>query len=351
LNPLLAAKVSFGRLNRNVPQKKLNLFHFASRNMAEPSTGPPQIVRRLVGSLSLVYSLWSRKLRSPEPMRRLFFLLLALLISGATMAQSSQSVTPQTVEISSGSLRLKAFLWKPAGPGPFPAVVFNHGRSNTPQQHTRNLTITAAAQVLGPVFVKHGYVFLYLYRRGEGLSADQGEFIGDILQREEAAKGEEARKHLQLVLLTTDHLEDACAGLSFLKSLPYVDGHRIAVAGHSFGGQLTLLAAARDSTVRAAVAFAPAAGSWDGSSELRERMLATVRKLTVPVMLLQAANDYSLAANRAMADELSRLSKAHVRKIYPPIGETANDGHNFLYTDVTQWEQDVFAFLDGNVTR
>jgi hypothetical protein len=31
------------------------------------------------------------------------------------------------------------------------------------------------------------------------------------------------------------------------------------------------------------------------------------------------------------------------------IGESANDGHNFLYTDVAQWEQDVFAFLDGNV--
>jgi len=80
-----------------------------------------------------------------------------------------------------------------------------------------------------------------------------------------------------------------------VKGLPYVDAHRIAAAGHSFGGQLTLLVAALDSTVRAAVAFAPAAGSWEGSSELRERMLVTVRKLTVPVMLLQAGNDYSLA--------------------------------------------------------
>jgi hypothetical protein len=56
-----------------------------------------------------------------------------------------------------------------------------------PQQHTQ-------AQILGPVFVKHRYVFLYLFGRGEGLSADQGAFIGDILQRAEAAKGEEARK-------------------------------------------------------------------------------------------------------------------------------------------------------------
>jgi carboxymethylenebutenolidase len=282
-------------------------------------------------------------------MRKLSFFLFALLISSVAMGQSSQPVAPQIVEISSGSLHLKAFLWKPAGSGPFPAVLFNHGRSIDPQQHTRKLTITAAAQILGPVFVKHGYVFLYLFRRGEGLSADQGLFIGDLLQREETAKGEEARKHLQFVLLTTDHLDDACSGLSFLKTLPEVDAHRIAVAGHSFGGQLALLAAERDTTVRAAVTFAAAAGSWDGSPELRTRMLATVRKITVPVLLLHAANDYSVTPGQAMAGELARLSKPHVLKIYPPVGQTPNDGHNFVYTDVPQWEDDVFRFLDEYV--
>jgi dienelactone hydrolase len=156
---------------------------------------------------------------------------------------------------------------------------------------------------------------------------------------------------LLLVLLTTDHLNDASAGLAFVKTLPFVDAHRIAVAGHSFGAQLTLLLAARDNSVRAAIAFAPAANSWDRSAELRERLLATVRNLTGPLMLLQSANDYSLASTQAMAGELSTLSKRYVRKIYPPVGETANDGHNFLYTDVARWEEDVFKFLDENVKR
>lgn len=284
-------------------------------------------------------------------MRKPGLMLLALLISSAANAQWSQPLAPQTVEVPSRGVHLKAFLWKPAGLGPFPAVMFNHGRSNRPQQHTRKLTITDAAQVLGPVFARHGYVFLYLFRRGEGLSADQGAFIGDVLQKEEAARGKEARNHLQLLLMTTDHLDDASAGLSFLKTLPYVDVHRIAVTGHSFGGQLTLLLAARDKTVRAAIAFAPAANSWGGSPELRERLLATVDNLTAPVMLLQAANDYSLASTQAMAEELSRLSKPYLRKVYPPTGETANDGHNFLYTDVARWEPDVFKFLDENLRR
>jgi len=41
-----APKVAFGRLHRHVPQKKLDLLQLASRSVAEPSTGPSQIVWR-----------------------------------------------------------------------------------------------------------------------------------------------------------------------------------------------------------------------------------------------------------------------------------------------------------------
>ena len=48
---------------------------------------------------------------------------------------------------------------------------------------------------------------LYLFRRGQGLSADEGPFLQDILKREEATKGKEARQHLQFVLATTDSFQ------------------------------------------------------------------------------------------------------------------------------------------------
>jgi hypothetical protein len=67
-------------------------------------------------------------------------------------------------------------------------------------------------------------------------------------------------------------------------------------------------------------------------------------------MLIQAANDYSLSPSSAMDEELSRLSKPHVRKIYPAFGDTPTYGHNFFYFDVARWERDVFAFLMANVT-
>jgi len=80
-------------------------------------------------------------------------------------------------------------------------------------------------------------------------------------------------------------------------------------------------------------------------------LIETVSQLAMPVMLIQAANDYSLAPSAAMERELSRLSKPHVRKSYPAFGDTQLHGHNFLYFDIARWEQDVFAFLEANLTR
>jgi dienelactone hydrolase len=284
-------------------------------------------------------------------MRTQRFLVLAFLLSCAPVRHSSEGSAPRTVEFSSGEVRLKASLWKPTGPGPFPAVLFNHGSGGADAAHTAGMPITEAAERLAPLFLKHGYAFLYLFRRGQGLSADQAPFMRDVLQREEVARGKEARQHLQFILLTTEQLDDVMAALSFLKSVPEVDSRRISLAGHSFGGQLTLLAAASDTTVRAAVAFAAAACAWDRSPELRERLITAVRQTNAAVMLVQAANDYGTSSSLALGDELQRLHKPHLVKIYPPVGSTPDNGHNLLYEAIPQWESDVFEFLATNTRR
>jgi carboxymethylenebutenolidase len=276
---------------------------------------------------------------------------LFALTSTALAVGQQASIAQETIVVPSGKLRLKAFLWKPAGSGPFPAVLFCHGSGGADAGHTAGLPITEAGEKLAPLFLKHGYAFMYLFRRGQGLSADQGPFMQNILQHEETAKGKEARQHLQFLLASTDHLDDVMAGLSFLKASPAIDAKRVAIAGHSFGGQLTLLAAERDNTLRAAVAFAAAANSWERSSELRERLLIAVDKTTAPIMLVQASNDYSTAPSYALADELERPHKPHLLKIYPPVGQTSEDGHNFLYLAIPQWEHDVFKFLDEHVKQ
>src|SRR5215472_5237686 len=132
-------------------------------------------------------------------MKRYLSATFTLLLTSAVLAQSSPSSTqqdvPQIVEVPSGALHLKAYLWKPAGAGPFPAVLFNHGSGAEDAQHTAGQTMAEAAANLAPVFLKHGYAFFYLCRRGQGLSADQAPFMQDLLKREEATKGKPARQH------------------------------------------------------------------------------------------------------------------------------------------------------------
>jgi dienelactone hydrolase len=200
-----------------------------------------------------------------------------------------------------------------------------------------------AASDLAPIFLKHGYAFFYLCRRGQGLSADQGPFIQYLLKQAEA-KSADARKQLHYQLITGSQLDDALAGLTFLKAAPDVDPKRIAIVGHSFGGVLTLLSGDHDSTIRAEVAFAAGANSWRASQELRERTLAAVGKTAAPVMLVYAANDYDTTPRKDISAELDRLRKSHLLKIYPVIGKALDDGHSLLYLGISEWELDVFSF-------
>jgi hypothetical protein len=50
------------------------------------------------------------------------------------------------------------------------------------------------------------------------------------------------------------------------------------------------------------------------------------------------------------AMDIDRLKTPAVY-IYPPIGQTVDDGHDFLHLGVNIWEPDVFAFLDENMRR
>ena len=281
-------------------------------------------------------------------MTKIRVLLSALFLTFALAPDLNAQVSgrPDTVVVHSGALTLHALLWRPLGHGSFPAVLFNHGSYGSGD------TITPAEPAaLGPVFARHGYVLLFLFRRGIGLSADQGSADGDLMARASTADGQEGRNRVQLQLLETEELNEAVAGLAFLRELPEVDPRRVAVAGHSFGGSLTLFLAARDTTLRAVVSFSGSAYSWALSPELRARLLAAVDRTTAPVLFIHAANDYSIAPGEGLAAEMQRVGRPHRLEIYPAVGRTAKEGHNFVFRAVATWEPDVFAFLDRHLRQ
>jgi dienelactone hydrolase len=213
------------------------------------------------------------------------------------------------------------------------------------------MPITEAASRLAPLFVQRGYAFFYPFRRGQGSSAPAAPFLQDLLAREERAHGTEARQKLQDTLLETEQLDDVLAALAFLEQAPRIDRGRIVLAGHSFGGQLTLLAAARHPSIRAAVTFAAAAGSWPRSAEVRRALREAVAHARCPILLVQWSNDFSTEPSLALGQQTGPGNPPRRVLLYPPLGSSPEQGHNGLYLATSRWEPDVFAFLDDALSR
>ena len=269
------------------------------------------------------------------------WLLLALLLP-------APATKPEIVMVRDGAVTLHGMLFRPPGRGPFPAVLLNHGSGRNKHDLARLGPYENQAEALGPLFARHGYVLLFLFRTGVGLSADQGTNTIDLLDQA-AARGEDERNALQLQLLEKRELSSAMAGLAFLRTRRDVDRRRLALVGHSFGGSLTVMQAEREPDVRAAVVFSGGGYSWDRSPPLRARLLAALEHVRAPMFFIHAANDYSINPGKALDARLAQLGKPHQVKIYPPVGTTADEGHALPLTGITIWERDVFAFLDRNL--
>jgi carboxymethylenebutenolidase len=277
---------------------------------------------------------------------RPFLMVFPVWLIFAPGAASEQDHRPELVAIPSGKATLHAHVWRPVGHGPFPAVLINHGSGRTREDLERLGPYEQQSETLGPVFARHGYVCVFLFRRGVGPSTDQGENAIDAMNREFAAHGPNARNVLQIELLVGREMDDALAALAFMRRLPDVDARRVAIVGHSFGGSLSVLMTEREPTLRAAVVFSTAGYSWDGSPELRAHLFAAARRTAVPLFFIHAENDYSTNSGKSLDTELARLEKPHRLKIYPPVGLTADEGHDFPFNSVATWEPDVFAFLE-----
>src|SRR5262249_43117803 len=145
----------------------------------------------------------------------------------------AQTSAPTKIAVTNGDVSLEAWMWRPEGRGPFPAVFVNHGSGRTREELARLGPYERMAEVVGPVFARHGYLLFYLFRRGVGPSTPAGKNAVDLMNEAAAAHGDDARNALQMQLLEGREMSDALAGLVRLRKVPDVDARRIALVGHS----------------------------------------------------------------------------------------------------------------------
>jgi dienelactone hydrolase len=259
------------------------------------------------------------------------------LARGQAPTTSTAPIMKQPVAFRSDGLALIGYLFKPEGSGPFPAVVWNHGSERAPG---RGPQFDAAAAV----FLGAGYVLFAPVRRGH--EGSEGVYIVDETNRTRKTSGPQEANRLVVRKLETEQLDDQLAGLAYLSGLPFVDSSQIVVAGCSYGGIQTLLGAERGAGYRAAVSISPAALSWEGNPLLRERLLQAVRKIEIPVMLLQPPKDASLEPSRVLGAEFKRLGKPFSGKIYPAEGPEDQQRHCFGGAKGMHiWAEDALAFF------
>ena len=267
----------------------------------------------------------------------------SLFIAFISCAFTQELGVADTVIVQSGNLRLKGLLWRPKTVGKLPSIIFCHGSYETGD--TSHDVIENISSI-GPLFARHGFIFLGLFRRGVGLSNGEGVNSADLMAKAFRENGQEGRNQSQLQQLQTDQLQDMFAGLNFLRNRNDVDKDRIVVVGHSFGGSLALLVAEHEPTLKEVIVFSAAGYSWDRSTVLRSRLINAVKNISAPIMILQAKNDYSLNPGHGLDSVMTELHKPHLLKIYPKFGATNSEAHNLIFLATDIWETDVFKFLD-----
>lgn len=230
---------------------------------------------------------------------------------------------------------LHGWVYKPAGDGPFPAIVWNHGSEKNPTAHPE----------LGRFYTQHGMAVFLPVRHGHG--ASKGTYIQDALESYRADHPDPTDIRKKIVDLHGDYNRDVVAAIAWFKKQPYVKTDRLAVSGCSYGGIQTMLTAEKDVGARAFIPFAPAAMSW-ANTDLRDRLVQAVRNAKAPLFLIQAKNDYNIGPSEMLGPLITAKGGYNRAKVYPAFGTTPQEGHGgFACWDegIAIWGNDVLTFL------
>jgi dienelactone hydrolase len=274
-------------------------------------------------------------------------LCLCLAVCGAAIADEAQfgpRLVHEDVRIpaANGRYSVAATILRPEGNGPFGAVVLNHGTPGSASGRAREsseLLMSSAA-----VFARRGYVVVMPLRRGFG--ATGGEFAEDpgTCANPDYRKGEQAAS------------DDVMAAYDFARTLPYVDGNRMILAGQSAGGIVSMYTAGTRNPEGLIAVLAFAAGRG-GNPDFRPgvpcaiepiaRLLESVGKnVKVPVLLHYAENDqyFNASTSRLWYERFSAAGAKAEYVLQPPFGR---DGH-YIFSEtlgVRYWLPAVEHFL------
>ena len=274
--------------------------------------------------------------------------LVCLLLAGTAFADEDLYSGPRLIEeqvripAGSGRYEIAATILRPEGDGPYGAVVLNHGVAASARERAREsagLLIGAAS-----VFARRGYVVVMPLRRGFGATG------GQMAEDPGSCANPDYRKAEQAAAA------DVMAAYDYARTLPYVDGSRMILAGQSAGGMVSLFTAGTRSPP-GLVAVLNFAGGRGGDPQLSPGLPCAVEPVAkvldglgkttrVPVLFNYAENDlfFSPKTSRLWFERFAAGGAQAEYALQPAFGK---DGH-YLFSDaagVPYWLPTVESFF------
>lgn len=168
--------------------------------------------------------------------RNTLLVLATWLLSGVAFAQSSdlvsEYITTSIVE-DGRPVRLELLVRKPQGAGPFPTVVFNHGSTGSGND-PKLFKLSYSSKAVADYFAERGWMIVFPQRRGRGASDGQYDEGFEPDRSRYSCKASYALPGVNRAI------EDLDAVMAHLRSRPDVQQHRMALAGQSRGGILSV---------------------------------------------------------------------------------------------------------------
>jgi len=252
---------------------------------------------------------------------------------------------PVTVTLLSGKSHTGQMIvthFRPDGDGPFPIVIFNHGRSAAKDKRAE--TPRFRSTTIARYWIRRGFAVFVPTRLGygdAGLDPDP-EYSGPLCS--------DRKFNVPLAVM----LKHVGATLEFAKSLPWVDAKRVIVAGQSYGGFASIGASAEKLPgVLAAINFAGGAGGrpdtnpGDPCSPEKTAAIAADlgKRTTLPMLWLYSENDKYWGADwpRKWHTAYGQGGGRADMTTFPPVDD---DGHKLLSKGFRLWRPVVDRFME-----
>lgn len=230
--------------------------------------------------------------------RELKILLGSLLLLASSAACAVYEVEwadfPALKEFNGEPVELNALMYRPQGPGPFPALVLLHGCGG---MYTSSGYITASYRYWAELLALEGYIALLVDSfnpRGQRSICDQQK---------------------RTILQSRERVEDAYAALRWLNQQPFVASGRIGLLGWSNGATGTLYSmrpkSRLDPGFRAAVAFYPGCRALS-------RATTPYQPYAPLLILIGEADDWTHAAPCRQLAETARSNGAPMEIVTYP---------------------------------